>query len=129
MSLQKIDQGIVKKVEYLHNRPLKSFSEDIYLITVYVAGLYYYVDTKTFDKEIKEKDSLDLFREPDNEHDEKAILVKFDGKKIGYVPRRYNLILANLMDAGKMLYGEVSAVDHFIYENNLEIHFKIYMTD
>ena len=129
MSLQETNTGIIRKVGFIHNGTINSFNEDIYLITVYVAGLFHYVDMNTFDKEIKEKDSLDLFREPNNEYDKKAILVKFKDKKIGYVPRQYNLILANLMDAGKMLYGKVSSVSPGVYEGELDICFKIFMSD
>lgn len=56
---------------------------------------------------IAKGDNLELFREKSNEHDELAILVKFNGEKIGYVPKRNNEVLANLMDAGKELYGVV----------------------
>lgn len=129
MSLQETNTGIIRKVGFIHNGTINSFNEDIYLITVYVAGLFHYVDMNTFDKKINEKDSLDLFREPDNEYDKKAIMVKFKDEKIGYVPRQYNLILANLMDAGKRLYGKVANVSHGPYEGELDISFKIFMND
>jgi len=51
---------------------------------------------------------LVLRREPGNENDKMAICVEtLDGKKLGYVPKGENKILARLMDAGKMLSARV----------------------
>ena len=53
---------------------------------------------------------LDFFREPDNPHDERAIVVRTrSGAKIGYILRDDNAIFSRLMDAGKLLFGRVSA--------------------
>lgn len=44
----------------------------------------------------------------ENEYDERAIMIKNEnGDKLGYIPRDKNEILSRLMDAGKLLYGEV----------------------
>lgn len=51
-------------------------------------------------------------REPENEYDELAILVKDEkGHKLGYVPRRCNRVPARLMDAGKLLYAVVDDIN------------------
>lgn len=42
--------------------------------------------------------SLDLAREPENRYDRNAIMVIFEGRQIGYVPREHNLVLSKLMD-------------------------------
>ena len=86
---------------------IKSFVNDIPLIELPVAGLMYIDDIESIFSKINKGDRLDLFREADNEYDDLAILVKFQGKKIGYVPRKDNTILSSLMDAGKELYGVV----------------------
>lgn len=39
-----------------------------------------------------------LVREPDNQHDKNAIAVYVDGKKIGYIPKKQNTVLAQFMD-------------------------------
>lgn len=123
-NIQKIDSEVSDFIGFLHNAPeVKPFLEDIYLITVNVAGLVYIDDIDEIFSIIKEGDHLDLFREKDNRYDEHAILVKYDGKKIGYVPRADNIILANLMDAGKMLYGVV--VDTYIEYVYVGDEFKV----
>lgn len=54
-------------------------------------------------------DKLEFFREPDNPHDSKAIVIKnADGVKVGYVPRADNVIFSRLMDAGKLLFGRIT---------------------
>lgn len=55
-------------------------------------------------------DRLSFYREPDNQADDMAIVVKnADNTKIGYVPKKDNVIFARLMDAGKLLFGKVKA--------------------
>ena len=57
-------------------------------------------------------DRLAFFREPDNPHDAQAIVIKTaGGSKIGYVPQRDNVIFARLMDAGKLLFGTIAAME------------------
>ena len=51
----------------------------------------------------------DLFRQNSNKYDKHAILVKYHGQKIGYVPRRDNYNLSKLMDGGKELIGVVES--------------------
>lgn len=47
---------------------------------------------------IKPGDKIHLNREPRNKSDRDAIAVYIQGHKIGYIPRRYNHIIAALMD-------------------------------
>ena len=97
-----------------------------------MAGLVYIDDIDEIFSIIKEGDHLDLFREKDNRYDEHAILVKYDGKKIGYVPRADNIILANLMDAGKMLYGVVvNTYIEYVYVGDefKVVKFKIFLKE
>lgn len=78
----------------------------------------------------------------DNEYDERTIAIKNEnGDKLGYIPRDKNEILSRLMDAGKLLYGEVwtfSGIDIFtmldnpVYEgviDNEEFTSYLYPTD
>jgi len=53
-------------------------------------------------------DALELEREPDNVHDAKAISVRWQGRKLGYVPRAQNAALAWAMDRGESLDARVS---------------------
>ena len=134
-NIQKTDSEISKFVEFLHNNgKIKAFLEDIHLITLDVAGLYYAENIDKIFPKIEKGDTLNLFREKDNKYDKYAILVKFDGEKIGYVPRRHNKILANLMDAGKELYGIVEeiSVEDGVYEGAGDfkyLKFKIFLKE
>ena len=57
-----------------------------------------------------EGDRLTFIREPGNPYDENAIRIQNqDGVKLGYVPKKDNIVFARLMDAGKLLFGKVSA--------------------
>ena len=95
---------------FLHNgldipRP---FHHDIYLISVHIAGTTHIENIDSLEPELTIGKRVSFFREPENEHDERAIVIKNDrGDKLGYIPRDKNEILSRLMDAGKLLYGEV----------------------
>ena len=55
---------------------------------------------------------VNLVREPDNEYDDKAILVMDQGdNKLGYIPRTDNAKLSAAMDAGEAFYGLVFDTD------------------
>ncbi len=86
----------------------RPFSNCIYLINVHIAGTSYIDNIDELEPELIKGKRLNFFREPNNEYDERAIVIKNDtGDKLGYVPRNKNEILSRLMDAGKLLYGEV----------------------
>lgn len=124
-NIQKPNSEITDIVAFLQKGgEIKSFLKDIFLIKTYVAGLYYIDYIDDIFPLIKAGDKLDLFREASNEYDKHAILVKYNGQKIGYVPRKDNYILSKLMDGGKQLYGIVGSfgVDE-VYEG-YEIKFR-----
>lgn len=111
---------------------LKPFLKDIFLIKTYVAGLDYIDYLDDIFPLIKSRDKLDLFREASNEYDKHAILVKFNGQKIGYVPRKDNYVLSKLMDGGKQLYGIVESfgVDEVYEGYEIKfIYFKIFLKE
>ena len=89
----------------------RPFSNCIYLINVHIAGTSYIDNIDELEPELIKGKRLNFFREPNNEYDERAIVIKNDtGDKLGYVPRNKNEILSRLMDAGKLLYGEVYSI-------------------
>jgi len=51
---------------------------------------------------------LELRREPYNLHDRRAIAVWFKNEHLGYIPRRHNRLLAELMDRGEHLGARVT---------------------
>ena len=131
-NIEKTDSELSKFVGFLHNSDIKQLFEDVYLITVNVAGLEYAENIDIIFPQIKKESYLELFRDKNNQYDKKAIIVKFNGEKIGYVPRKHNIILANLMDAGKEIYGIVNEVNvDRIYEDYefKSISFKIYLKE
>ncbi len=56
---------------------------------------------------LREGEALTLKREPHNPHDPSAIAVWFRNEKLGYVPRRENRVLAQMMDLGKKVEGQI----------------------
>ena len=88
----------------------KPFEQDIFLFDTYVAGTTHIEGIEELEPHLLEDDRLEFFREPDNQHDKQAIVIKtVDGVKIGYVPRQDNAIFARLMDAGKLLFGKITS--------------------
>ncbi|MGN0619631.1 MAG: HIRAN domain-containing protein [Ruminiclostridium sp.] len=82
------------------------FRREIFLLDTHIAGCQFQDSIDEISAELHIGDKLTLKREPDNMHDELAILV-LDGKgrKMGYVPRMHNTVLARLLDAGKDIYA------------------------
>jgi len=89
-----------------------------------LAGSQYYA-LDTFWDGIRIGDPLTLIREPDNRHDRNAIRVEWRGRKLGYVPRAENRVIAAAMDAGDRL----SAVLSSINDNNpwLRVAFEVFV--
>ena len=132
-NIEKPDTTITEVIGFIQKGGnIKPFLKDIFLIKVAVAGLVYidYID-EIFSK-IQVGDKLELFREATNEYDKHAILVKYRGEKIGYVPRKDNYVLSKLMGGGKQLYGIIESfgVDE-VYEGYEVkfIHFNIFLNE
>ena len=81
----------------------------IELLRCEVAGTGHHCDETTGQRMV-DAPVLALVREPDNEHDDDAIAVHCDGKRVGYIPRRHNTVLARLLDAGKCMRARVVSV-------------------
>ena len=64
-----------------------------------VAGFQYYAGENLW-QAIAPGDELWLLREPGNPHDNQAVALFWKGYKIGYVPRRDNTVIAQLLDRG-----------------------------
>lgn len=109
--LTKVEQAFVSVVEgHELGDIIKPLIKEIHLFDSYVAGTTHLQDTSVLD-EIKEGDMLSLRRE-DNKFDANAILILYgDGRKLGYVPEKDNLIFARLMDAGKLLKAKITKIE------------------
>ena len=64
-----------------------------------LAGFQYHAG-KALWPQLKVGDALTLVREPDNPYDAQAVRVDWQGRKLGYVPRRENADVARIMDRG-----------------------------
>ena len=106
----------------------KPFQRDIFLFDTHVAGTTFITGIEELAPQLNIDDKLDFFREPDNPHDGKAIVIrKGDGIKIGYVPQSDNLIFSRLMDAGKLLFARISAKE--TQGKWLKLHIKVYLKE
>ena len=127
--LVKIDNGDL--IEYLIKTGTgldlpKPFERDIYLFDTYVAGTSHIEGIENIGESLKEGDRLVFYREPENEHDPQAIRIEnLNGEKIGYVPRKDNVVFSRLMDAGKVLFAKV--IEKEMKGKWLKIKIKIYL--
>ncbi|WP_051286393.1 HIRAN domain-containing protein [Megalodesulfovibrio gigas] len=105
------------------------FTAEIFLIDTHIAGLAYYAAAEALTVE-GEPPALTLRREPGNPYDALAIeVLTADGKKLGYVPRKINPILARLMDAGKMLGAVVTRVHQGAHGTVGEVAIHIFLKE
>ena len=66
-----------------------------------------------------------LKRDKDNTEDKNSIMVLTEkGYLLGYVSKENNYILKNLMDWGKILYGQIKSVD----EDYMSMEIKVYLS-
>lgn len=85
------------------------YERDIFLFDTYIAGTTHIEGMEELEPYIKIGERVDFFREPNNPYDSNAIVVKTQsGVKIGYVPKKDNVVFSRLMDAGKLLFGKIS---------------------
>ncbi len=85
------------------------FSREIFLVECRVAGTSH-LDLTDLESELAPGAWIGCQREPENPHDALAIrLLDGQGRKLGYVPRERNEVLARLLDAGKTLFGRLES--------------------
>lgn len=72
-----------------------------------LAGFVYYEGKDVWDR-MKRGDLLTLVREPANPHDPNAVRIEWQGRMLGYVPRRDNIDLARQMDHGARVDGRIT---------------------
>ncbi|EHJ00208.1 HIRAN domain-containing protein [Clostridium sp. DL-VIII] len=98
--------------------------KDVYLITFNVSGTSNFDMSEVYNR-IFEDDILYLKRKTDDYEDQNSIeIITIDGYVIGYVPRESNVILKNLLDKGKYLYGKIKEIS----EDYNSIKLKIYLS-
>lgn len=104
------------------------FVQEIFLMQCHVAGTTYRDDIEAIDRDLQEGDIVIFKREADNKVDELAILIlDKGGRKLGYVPRAKNEVIARLMDAGKLIFGKIEGKQ---WQGRwLKIDVKVFMRD
>jgi hypothetical protein len=106
----------------------KPFSHEIFLIEAHIAGTTHIDNMEEIEGEIEIGKRINFYREPNNPHDNRAIVVKDkNDNKLGYVPRDKNEMLSRLMDAGKLLYGIVKTKEKL--DEWVKITIEIYLKD
>lgn len=89
---------------------IKPLVREIHLFDSYIAGTTHLQDPSVLD-EITVGEKLSLRREQ-NKFDVNAIMVlKSDGRKLGYIPEKDNIVFARLMDAGKLLTAKIVSME------------------
>ena len=77
----------------------------------FVAGFQYY-DGMNLVAGMAAEQPLDLVREPENEYDNQAIAIYWEGQKLGFMPSRDNLIPSALLDAKIPCVAKIKAAYH-----------------
>ena len=105
---------------------IKPLVNEIHLFDTYVAGTTHLEDDSVLD-DLQANDKLTLVRE-NNKFDNNAIVIQTkDGRKIGYVPEKDNLVFSRLMDAGKLLMAKITT--HYVKGTYHRIGIGIYLVD
>ena len=105
---------------------IKPLIKEIHLFDSFIAGTTHLDDKSVVDK-VQVGDMLSLQRE-DNKFDSNAVMIlNAEGKKLGYVPEKDNIIFARLMDAGKLLKAKVT--DYTMKGSFKQISIGIYLVD
>ena len=105
---------------------VKPLTQEIHLFDTRVAGTTHLEDETVLDS-VAIGEKLQLRREA-NKFDENAILILTEeGRKLGYVPEKDNVVFARLMDAGKKLIARVN--QHDLKGSFHQITVGIYLVD
>lgn len=132
---KELKQSIVRFLDGLNNKKKRQYesingvrvlpyTKDIFLTVTKVEEMDKY-DLTIVENKIKTGALVYLKREKENSEDENSIMVLTEkGYVIGYISKENNYILKNLMDWGKILYGEIKKVDEDF--NSMEI--KVYLS-
>lgn len=75
-----------------------------------VAGFQYHEGERVWPL-LRPGDHLELRREPDNPHDERAVGVRWNEEMLGYVPRLENTAVAQMLDRGEVLHARIVSLE------------------
>ena len=103
------------------------FKQEIFVLNEYVAGTGYCERIAEVLGYLQPGMQLTMRRHPENEVDDYAIGIWHKDVRIGWVPMKDNLVIARLMDAGKLFNCKVVRVEP--HEKWPKINVSIYMID
>ncbi|TAM61179.1 MAG: hypothetical protein EPN49_07530 [Rhodanobacter sp.] len=90
--------------------PLPGTTKRLHLQDCRIAGSQYY-DAHAVLPQLHPGDPLQLRRQHNNPHDDRAIAVLWRERKLGYLPRLDNTVAASLLDRAHELHAEVIGID------------------
>jgi hypothetical protein len=106
---------------------LQPFSREIFLLDITVAGTNYCDTIHEVESMLVPETVLRMIRDPKNKYDHNAIGIWYDDTRIGWVPRKLNLIISRLMDAGKAFFCRIESIESI--NDWVKIEGKIYMVE
>ncbi len=130
-----MESGLIKLnpqlMSILHNnggQDIIPFNREIFVINVFIAGTSYCKNIDQILDRISDTTQLTMLRQPHNEVDQYAIGIYYNHTQLGWVPMKDNLVIARLMDAGKLFNCKVVSVNHN-NPSSPRINVSIYMVD
>lgn len=96
--------------DQLAEKILEQEIKEVFLFKSHVAGTSHIANIEEVFEKLKSGDKLAFQREK-NHYDEMAIMIIYEGLKLGYVPKEDNIIFSRLLDAGQILYSRVTKKD------------------
>ena len=106
---------------------LAPFTREIFLLDIVVAGTSFCQEIDELEPHLVAEKVLKMVRHPKNIHDELAIGIYLEDKRIGWVPRELNEVISRLMDAGKAFFCRIVSAKR---KNSwLKIDAKIFMVE
>lgn len=113
-----------KYVDVDDNMHIDPHVKDVYLITLRSAETSLIDMSEVYNK-MHEDDIVYLIRDLSNIDDQNSIeIITTFGYVIGYVPKDNNIVLKNLLDKGKYLYGKIKEIS----EDYNNINIKVYLS-
>lgn len=103
------------------------FRQEIFILEITVAGTGFCKEIDTVEALIVPGKVLPMKREPHNQFDEYAISIYCEEVRIGFVPRKMNLVCSRLMDAGKLFFCRVLEKERI--DRWLKVTANIYMVE
>lgn len=127
--LSPLDPGLLPllKASFDDNNLPLPYVTEIFLLECQIAGTSY-VNLEEVEPQLQAGQLRVCQREPANPHDSLAIRLRDEqGRKLRYVPRAKNEVLARLMDAGKLVFSRIQQKE---WVNGwLKLTVRVYMRD